>query len=348
MRFAPPPLPSTPELLWLLARGFGPPDGPAPPLDEVDRAWNLAAATGLGARIAARTGAERLEAELGPLAGVARQAAETALAHALAYEGVAAEVGAVARAVDVPVIALKGMALHLGGYAAAGSRHLGDLDLLAPTDGAPRLHRALREAGFRPSGDPRNEHHLPTLEAPGWGKVDLHDRLRGVAAPNGRWLDASAVAIDAGRGRDGVAVPAAAPLAAHLVAHGIDQHAFAPQPFPLLRSIADLADVLAPSADRAAVRSEVTALLAASLSADEADGAFDLVDLLDRGGMPSEGTSAHQLLAHLIAHATDSRYRAGLEWRHRRRRLRDAWRQRRLLSLAARKWRDLGTPKVKR
>jgi len=303
----------------------------------------MAQRTGLAPRIAVRTPAAALQAELGDLAAMLIEARRLAASHALAYESVIDALSAVADAIPRPLVLLKGAALHAAGWVALGCRHVGDLDALIDPAGADDFLAGLEAAGFQPSDGPRNEHHLPPLAAPGWGVVDLHDGLRGVCDATGRWLDASG-ALATGEPlevRPGCWVPARKLVAAHVLAHGLEQHAWSPDPYPLLRTVADLLDLLPGPDDWSAAMPELAAWLRDTISGAELAAARDLCLAL-RDGRPPDTLAADpgRLLAHLVAYSLDDAYRAGLRGRHRRHRLGQAIRRGTLVRYAGRKLSD--------
>jgi hypothetical protein len=341
-RFDPPRLAVTPEIRWLLLRAFGPPEAECPPPDAA-AAVERAQRCGLAPRIAARAPVATIAAELGPEAPALARARRLAASHALAYEGVIDALSRVADAIPRPVVLLKGAALHGAGWVASGGRHVGDLDVLVDAAGVADFLAGLEAAGFRPSDGPRNEQHLPPLEAPGWGIVDLHDGLRGVSDAAGRWLDASgALAVgEALEVRPACWVPERRLLAAHVLAHALEQHAWSPNPYPLLRAVGDLADLLPDAAAWNAAMPEITGWLRDTLSGAELAAARELCLAL-RDGRPPEALADEpaRLLAHFVAYSLDDSYRAGLRGRHRRHRLGQAWRRGTLLRYTGRKLSD--------
>jgi Uncharacterised nucleotidyltransferase len=349
-RFAPPPLVPTAEVRWLLLRAFGPVDADCA-APEPAAALAMAQRSGLAPRIAARTPDATLDAELGDAAEKLAEARRLAASHALAYEGVIEAISRVADAIPTPVVLLKGAALHAAGWVAADSRTLGDLDVLVDAGAAQGILAGLEAAGFVPGDGPRNEQHLPPLVAPGWGLVDVHDGLRGVGDATGRWLDASA-ALAVGEPleyRPACWVPERTLLAAHTLVHGLEQHAWSPNPYPLLRTLGDLQDLLPGAAAWRAALPGLAAWLRQSVAEAEIGAARDLCLALARGG-PLEDLDAAPatLLAHFLAYSLDDAYRAGLRGRHHRHRLAQAWRRGTLLRYAGRKLSDWWRRAVRR
>ena len=342
LRFQPPALELEPEHRWLLLRAFGPADASSEGIDPVT-AWNLAGRCGVAPRIGARTARDRLELELGGLAAEARSAARMAGTHSLAYDDVAAAISAAARELDTPVVFLKGFALAAAGIATPGSRDVGDLDCLVDPEYARRFFDHLLGAGFRPAESDSNEQHLPPLQAPGWGNVDLHYALRGVGDSEGGWLSASQ-ALAFGRPlevRPGCWVPDRQLLAAHAISHALEQHSLSPQAYPLLRAIGDLIDLLPTEDDWCQASPRLTRWLETTVSATELEATRELCLRLGAGNLPRPDSPAGLLLTHFLAHRLDDRYRAGLAGRNRRHRLRQAWQRGTLLKFLHRKVNDL-------
>jgi hypothetical protein len=249
----------------------------------------------------------------------------------------------VADAIPRPAVLLKGAALHAAGWVEPGGRTVGDLDVLVDPVGVEEFLAGLEAAGFKPSDGPRNEHHLPPLEAPGWGVVDLHDTLRGVSDRQGRWLDASG-ALAAGEPlevRPACWVPERKLVAAHVLAHALEQHAWSPRPHQLLRTIADLADLLPGPEAWDEAMPELASWLDGTVSGAELGATRDLCLALAAGRGPEAlAPEASKVLAHLVLHSLDSDYRESLRGRHHRHRLGQAIRRGTLLRYAGRKLSD--------
>jgi len=344
-RFDPPTLELDGVTLWVLQRAFGPPDLEVAPPADPGAAVACAGALGVATRIACRAAPLALARELGAnLAAACEFQARKVLTATLAYDALASRVARHAAELDHPVVYLKGYALHAGGRATPGSRPIGDLDLLVPEDRARPFHDALRGDGFVAAQGAANEQHLPPLAAPGWGVVDVHFSMRGVCDPSGLWLDATRVlgAPGAAELRPGAWVPGPTLLAAHALAHAIEQHGTNPRPYPLLRVVADLQDLLPNTAAWEAGMPSLRAWLHPTLLPAEVEGARELTLALAAGRVPRDpDTGAARLLAHFVAHALDTEYRSSLGGEHLRHRLRQARQRGTLLRYAGRKLRDL-------
>ncbi len=144
-RFAPPKVEITTEMRWLLWRAFGPSGEMLTGGGglESEAVIDLARRFDLTARVGARTPSETLAAELGsePARWFHQRHAGAAARYLLA-EQVCRELAEAGRLLEIPLVFLKGAALHLGEKVASGSRNMGDIDVLAPEEGARRLQRS--------------------------------------------------------------------------------------------------------------------------------------------------------------------------------------------------------------
>lgn len=296
----------------MLLRAFGPPD--APFLEKVEPVEALAAARRfeVSPRVAARLGRSRLAAELGSetAAGFQRDLLAT-VAQGLRLQALLMDVAAVAAERSIPLVLLKYAALEASGALVAGARAACDLDLMAPPERAGELQEALIARGFRASGLPDSEHQLPALIHAAGGVLELHRLILGVR-PDGAG-SATVTALE----RAGLLVPAAnlpgcflparEVQLAHVLVHGIGQHGFWPDSYPLLRTLSDLADLgfhdeaAAPLARRAA------GLVARDVSEAEAEAVRELCAALVAGedlvlsGGEGPGEGARLLLLHILA-----------------------------------------------
>ena len=339
MRFSPPPVELPVELTWLLGAAFGP-ELPAAAGDPAGVA-ELARRFDLGPRIVARHGAARVEERLGPAAEELVRAHRRAVAVGLAGERTALELARRAAASGSDIIFLKGAALRLVAPGAPGWRPLVDLDVLLDREQGARLRQALVADGWAAAEEPGNPQHLPPILDPRGTAVDIHFRLRGVRVAAERWATAGEL-LAAGLCRpaglaDGAWVPRPPLLAAHLAAHAIEQHGSRPGTYPLLRTVADLVDL---EAVDPLSRSEILAMVADELGADELAALFGLARALaagrTSGGGEAEG-GAEILLRHVVAGALDADYRRGLAIDHTAGRLRQARRDGELMRYIARK-----------
>jgi hypothetical protein len=236
------------------------------------------------------------------------------------------EVAATGARIGVPVVFLKGMALHLTGRTPVGSRIASDVDVLAPRDGIGALSTALGVAGFSAfRGAVSCDHQLAPLGRRPGETVEIHRFLPGVRLQGERAF-ATAEGLMARDLLDRLPLPgeAWAPkapvLAAHALVHGIAQHGFAPQSYPMTRMLADLLDLGWGGCGDEARRAEALALVAEHVADDEASAAWDLCARLRRGEsvgptIGGAGPPFSRLLAHVAAGALDSEYADSLKIR---------------------------------
>ena len=312
MRFRPPRSPLPAEARWALLRAFGPAgqswNGPLDP----ERAVEAARALDLAPRIATRVPVSCLVPELGEeqarrltaARGVAALSSTELLETARLLALTAAEAG-------IPIVLLKGSALQARGFVSIGSRWMSDVDVLVAEPAVEPLADALRTSGFEPlAGTVACEHQIAPLRRAGH-TLEIHRFLPGVVPPGEtRFATADALlrhqALEPLAGWPaGTRIPAPRVLAAHALVHGIAQHGFAPQSYPLTRMLADLADLGASSVAAAA------AWAVPHVSGDEARAASDLVRELAAGVLPE----ASPLLAHAVFGLSDARYAASLRFR---------------------------------
>lgn len=314
IRFRPPRLTVPPELGWVLARAFGPPEVRLQALPHDDAAWRLACRLDLAARIGTRTPLPLLEAEVG--AEAARGFVSGGVAVALADERcveTARLAAAAAAALGIEPIFLKGMALRLAGAVRPGSRFAGDVDVLVDPGQAAGLESRLVEAGWAASPQGETGHHLRQLQPPGPRSVlEIHVLLPGVCLGGGRFASAADLRRAGLVERvDSLGAPAAVPvrrvLVAHALVHGVAQHGLSPREYPATRMLADLADLGAGEPDRAGDWAAAVGLVAADVDAQEAEAVRELVRALSAGILPETGAS-QLILDHVLAGALDDRY----------------------------------------
>jgi hypothetical protein len=129
-------------------------------------------------------------------------------------------------------------------------------------------------------------------------------------------------------------------MAAHLAVHALEQHGHRPSTYPLLRALADLAD-LSDHYD-GDLAGSAAPFLAESLAGDEIDAVFQLATLLAEGNSPEPANPTHRgaetLLRHIVAGTLDADYRASLAIQHTAGRLREARRDGELMRYIAQKF----------
>ena len=314
LRFTPPDIPVPPEVRWMLLRAFGPPG--APFAEAVEAAGALAAARRfeVSPRVAARQGRARLAEELGAETATGFQRDLTAAAaQGLRLEALLREIAAVAAEREIPLVLLKFAALSAAGTVAPGARTACDLDLLVPPRRAGELQEALCARGFRSSGLPDSEHQLPALLHPAGGMVEVHRLMLGVRPDGGASATVAALEqaglLAPAPDLPGCFLPAREAQMAHVLVHGIGQHGFWPDSYPLLRMLADLIDLGFHEEEAPAQRA--ARLVARDVAAEEAEAVKDLCRALAAGGDLIERQAA-VLLRHILAGRLDADYAASL------------------------------------
>lgn len=288
----------------MLLRAFGPPD--ASFAEAIEPAAALAAARRfeVSPRVAARLGRSRLAAELGSeaAAGFQRDLLAT-VAQGLRLQALLMDVAAVAAERSIPLVLLKYAALEASGALVPGARAACDLDLMAPPERARELQEVLVARGFRASGLPDSEHQLPALIHPAGGVLEVHRLMLGVR-PDGAGSATVATLERAGllvpaADLPGCFLPAREAQMAHVLVHGIGQHGFWPDSYPLLRTLSDLADLGFHDEAAASLARRAAGLVARDVSEAEAEAVRGLCAALVAGEGPGEG--ARLLLLHILA-----------------------------------------------
>ena len=308
---------------WVLARAFADPDAPAPAVDDPGLTFPLAQQLNLDARIGARIPEHTFQAEVGPEVAhrflLARFVCETRNQQLLNQIRTLADL---AQRRNVPLCLLKGSALVVRGV--AKGRWVSDCDILVAASDAQRLFAALIAYGWAPEAAPPPSHHLPHLTAPG-GSIEVHIALPALRAnPRGNWVDFETLATRSLLAPAGthfppvLLIPDREVLAAHAIAHTLRQHRFAPDAYPFLRLLADLADLgVQGSTLQAFFRATGFEL---ELPQREAEAVMGLTRALTTSeGMDwdSHGNATPEgvLLAHFVAGALDPNYRQSLKFR---------------------------------
>ncbi len=341
LRFAPPAFTISAELRWLLARAFGPPETRRPQALDAARLWRLATILDLGPRIGARSPHGALQREVGQeLADDFLQERRKAVAVALIYEQLATQIAGMAAARSISLIFLKGFALHLMNLEPTGGRPFNDLDLLVPREQAETLHAELVASGFRAPDAPPSDQHLPPLSPPDGGSVDVHYRLAHLRIGDREGATAeelrnAGLLTDLERFAGSCAVPRGDLMAAHLLSHGMVQHAHRPNTYPLLRMVADLMDLLPDGAAWDRFRNGPYQWIHHRIHGRELEAVGRLCQRLAAGGLPDPDRESERdaeiLLRHLLAGHLDEAYRRSLRIDYTQSRLRQARREGRLL-----------------
>jgi len=322
IRFRPPRFLGSPEIDWALLRAFGAADPVALEGLDQEATCEVARRLLLQPRIRSRIPRELLEAEIGSQA-VAAFDRETVLQAGMLvqHEQACRDLASLAQGMSVPLILLKGMALHFHGVISPGGRRIADIDVLVPRESSERFHRALIESGCEPSGIRAPDHHLSVLRHSLGSAIEVHHEIDGVRldedgyATAGQCFDIGLVVRSEGM-ETGVYLPSRPLLVAHLLAHGLSHHGKAPDSYPALQMLADLQDVTSDPIEETPVPDEALDWIALDVSRDEAEATMALVRDLSRGVRASDllrgEDSTAVLLRHLLAGSLSEEYRRAL------------------------------------
>jgi putative nucleotidyltransferase-like protein len=319
-RFSPPTEAVPDEVAWVLARAFSERAEPAPYSSDagVDgrTAVRWSRTFKLSPRIAARTAATRLAAELGSAAAEDLLADHRlCVARALRLQETVRVVAGAAADCHVRVILLKGAAIDALGIVATGARDSDDLDLLVSRSDARRLEEALSKKGFRAAPTSDAAQHLPAWTHHKLLAIEPHLFLPGVSTGGGR---SAARFLEVELLGEWVAIPIRPVLVAHCLAHALFQHGYSPYAYPLVRAVADLLDLSGGSQGLDRAVDQALPYLRRSVSEREARAIARLGTRLGAGELPVAGEDAQALLRHTVAGSRDPGYcrrlrrRAGL------------------------------------
>jgi hypothetical protein len=308
LTFSPPRVPIDADLAWLLRAAFARDVSCSFP-KRSERALQIARATQLSGRVAARRGARRGSSSSGALAQdfsddyYANVAKETLLMQAQQ------QIAEVAERLRIPLIVVKFGGLRLAGVISPGARVVADLDILLPKAQARGFWRALLTAGFLRTNTHEYPHQLEALVDPYGAVIDLHVHLPGVVVERGGFATADQLIARGlvSRTRGTMFVPSADLLAAHAIVHALVQNRSTPQTYSPLRMLSDVMDlrrtdpnVVHNAASYLAPELGTTCETLERLCAALAEGAFD--------GPSFDGTSEQTLLWHCLAARLDFDY----------------------------------------
>ena len=319
-RFCPPNLSLNPNVHWALLRAFGPPEATGPAIQNPSDMAKIARRLGITTRIFSHCSSGTLRRELGALYDESAHQMQVTVARGLALERCLRVVDSVAQASEVPYALVKGAALTRVGTTPVGLRGACDIDILLAGHHASCLHSAMKHKGFREKTPTHPHHHYPMLIDDAGGAVEIHTSLPHVRfEPSERDLTFQRL-LDANRlvpapALSGCAhVPVPEVLLAHAIGHGIAQHGFVPQSYPLLRLVADAIDLdIIGNGDRI---SRALSWVQPDVSEQEVYALRELAESLAAGNVESvwsdEGP-AGCLLRHMVCGSLDERYCNGLK-----------------------------------
>lgn len=335
----------TPELEWVLEAAFS--TGRPAPYQGLDsnRIWADAQALALTARIDSRNDTTDLPPQL---RSRFRKAQAQAVAGALLHELTARDVAEIAARQQTAVVILKGLALVLRESVAAGARSFADLDILVPRDRAARLVRELIDRGFTSADVEATEQHLPRLDPPRGGSLEVHFALRGICVAENQPAQFEDLSASGSLERlddfsGSVFVPTPALMVAHILVHGFQQHLLRPRSYPLFRMIADLIDLAPHEGDWEVARATWFSAIAHSVPERSLKATRTLCARLRAGERPDADTDpdATRLFHHLLAGSLDRGYADSLRAFYLRDRLTEALRRKNLHRYLGRKLRAL-------
>jgi hypothetical protein len=255
-----------------------------------------------------------------------RQSSLSVAARAVLVGQVCDEIGGAAEAAGVPIILLKGAALLAGGYAAADSRAMADIDILVDPPHAARLKSELVNRAFSLAEPLGSDHDLLLAVHESGLVVEGHRWIPGMDLEKGVPAAASdlirrGLCVNQRPDSDYYLLPNRAVLMAHALAHGIAQHGLAPDKYPILRMLADLQDLAPGEAEWRAFEESAGGWLDCSVSADEIAAVRKLLRHLaaaeDLPALVEASRPEALILRHVVAGATDDTYRNAIRARHR-------------------------------
>ena len=312
--------------MWALTRAFGPVDTTCDDRMDLTVLVDVAERLALMARIGARIPGDRLSAEVGDeVAARFRRAYGDAAALDLASAGLCRQIAALGKALDIPVIALKGAALRESGVTVAGSRQACDVDVVTLESRLDDLHRALAAEGYRVSEMRSAEHELDALFHPSGLMVEIQRYIRGVRVVEGRSATAddlldNDLCQDCRDDGSGLLVPDPHVVLAHLLVHGIAQHGNAPWSYPLLRLVGDVQDMGLNREDWSTFLDRGWPWIARDVSRDEVTAVWEIGHRLGRGEPPGAIIAGNDpcglVLAHMVAGTLDDNYQRSLRLAH--------------------------------
>jgi hypothetical protein len=286
-----------------------------PPPADSSAAFDLATRLDLAARVAARTKLTVLTADVGPAAASFKKARYVNVARTLRDDDTLAQVTSLAKGREIPLVILKGCALSLLDIGPSGARSFSDLDILVPVDRIPEMSSALVNAGWKLAALPPSEHQDPPLSHPSQGTIELHRCIPGVRVPgsrrslDGRSVTGAGLSQPVPGFNGSVRAPSMAVLAAHALVHGIVQHGYAPDSYPLFRVLADLQDLREAGVDL----QEATRFLR-EVDAEDLGAVETLLEALEAGtALDLAQSPPRALLSHLAAGTLDPGYSLALK-----------------------------------
>jgi hypothetical protein len=226
---------------------------------------------------------------------------------ALQHVQVCQDLAQLARRLSIPVIWLKGMALHFLQATPPGSRRTGDIDVLVPKESGRRLYEALIDSGCERSGIRAPEHHLSVLQHPLGSAIEIHHEIDGVRLDMRDHATADQcferhLAVEAEGAPPGTFLPVEPLLVAHLLAHGLSHHGKAPEAYPAFQLSADLQDFGFGQPAGRSIDPDSRTWVAGDVSGEEVSAVLDVLRRVSAGEKSSEITRSDSASATLLSH----------------------------------------------
>ena len=201
-----------------------------------------------------------------------------------------------------------------------GLRDACDIDVLLSVHDAPRLHSTLKDRGFREKTPTHPQFHYPMLIDDSGGAVEIHTSLPHVRfGSNEREVTFDQLVetnrvTSAADLSDRAHVPIPEVLLAHAIGHGIAQHGFLPQSYPLFRLVADAIDLdIVGNRERMA---QALSWVQPDVSKQEVLALQKLATLLTMGSVETawmDNGPVGRVLRHMVYGSLDDRYCSGLK-----------------------------------
>lgn len=325
LRFSPPKTGVPLELDWILLRAFGPANAPVPKGVRLDNEVLIGIGRGLSLleRIGSRNSKQVIESEVGvKVWREVSRAVHEAAARGMVLEESCRRFLEICSDLGTSFMLMKGMALQFGEQVSQGSRWIGDVDVLIGDQESGSLHTHLLKVGWRTRDLPAEEHHLSTLTDTFGVSFDIHSRIRGVrlcGTKSASFLECSEreLLIPCEFLGSGSYLPDRDLLAAHLLVHAISQHGTRPGSYPMSKAFGDLQDLGFRGGSHGPFCKRSAPWIGKEVSAEELEGFFELLGLLEAAEPPSsiadrEGNDA-VLLRHMIASLQHEDYRLSLK-----------------------------------
>lgn len=315
----PPQVEVSPELLFVLTRAFSPLTPRGGGTVDPRRVWKLAEALDLSCRIGWRVPRVQLVQELGEdVATLFASRYHDAATSATVINAVTSEVVRHINQAGVPAVLLKSNALVMSGLTGVGARRFIDIDILVPAASAREVHCHLVAQGYRGGRHRDGAHQLSSLFHPAGVMVEIHTHVKHMRLAHGEgWVRfedlESKGLLRPLPGMAGVRIPSLEFLAGHALIHGVVQHWRQVGDYPLMRLLADLADIKAHWEGIVPLEEAILPWLVAEQAEVEGQAVTNLMRQLGAGVPWRDGEQIRKLgdnlfLRHVVATRFDQAY----------------------------------------